>query len=154
MKIAWFLNRFLTYFGPPKMDQKSIKNRSSGSCWAKMAPRRYHLEPTWLQEPIFTHFLIDVRSISISQWKPCLQGISSIHHFCIQIPNWPHITITYIRPLEDRKKAWSRRHDNTLLTILEPCFHGARIWRITLPFHVLRVGGSAPHIYIYIYICI
>ena len=33
-----------------------MKNRSSGSSWAKMAPRRCHLEPTWLQEPIFIDF--------------------------------------------------------------------------------------------------
>ena len=38
------------------MDQKSMKNRSSGSSWAKMAPRRCHLEPTWLQEPVFEWF--------------------------------------------------------------------------------------------------
>ena len=57
LKIAWFLNRFLVHFGPPKMDQKSMKNRSSGSSWAKMAPRRCHLEPTWLQEPVFEGFV-------------------------------------------------------------------------------------------------
>ena len=43
-------------FWIPKMDQKSMKNRSSGSSWAKMAPRRCHLEPTWLQEPVFEWF--------------------------------------------------------------------------------------------------
>ena len=43
-------------FWTPKMDEKSMKNRSSGSSWAKMAPRRCHLEPTWLQEPIFIDF--------------------------------------------------------------------------------------------------
>ena len=43
-------------FWTPKMNQKSMKNRSSGSSWAKMAPRRCHLEPTWLQEPILTDF--------------------------------------------------------------------------------------------------
>ena len=30
-----------------------MKHRSSGSSWAKMAPRRCHLELIWLQEPIF-----------------------------------------------------------------------------------------------------
>ena len=43
-------------FWTPKMDQKSMKNQSSGSSWAKMAPRRCHLEPTWLQEPVFEWF--------------------------------------------------------------------------------------------------
>ena len=43
-------------FSTPKMDEKSMKNRSSGSSWAKMAPRRCHLEPTWLQEPVFEWF--------------------------------------------------------------------------------------------------
>ena len=43
-------------FWTPKMDEKSMKNRSSGSSWAKMAPRRCHLEPTWLQEPVFEWF--------------------------------------------------------------------------------------------------
>ena len=43
-------------FWTPKIDEKSMKNRSSGSSWAKMAPRRCHLEPTWLHEPIFEWF--------------------------------------------------------------------------------------------------
>ena len=43
-------------FWTPKIDEKSMKNRSSGSSWAKMAPRRCHLEPTWLQEPVFQWF--------------------------------------------------------------------------------------------------
>ena len=38
LKIAWFLNRFLKHFGPPKMDQKSIK----------IDPRGY-LGPRWIQ---------------------------------------------------------------------------------------------------------
>ena len=43
-------------FWTPQIDEKSMKNRSSGSSWAKMAPRRCHLEPTWLQEPVLKLF--------------------------------------------------------------------------------------------------
>ena len=56
MKIAWLLNRSFAYFGLRQMDCKSVNNASSGSSWAKMAPRRCHLEPTWLQEPVFEWF--------------------------------------------------------------------------------------------------
>ena len=65
LNIARILNRSLKHFGLPQIGQKSIKTRSSGSSWAKMAPRRCHLEPTWLQEPIF----IDLRSIFTWFWN-------------------------------------------------------------------------------------
>ena len=43
-------------FWTPQNGSTTNENRSSGSSWAKMAPRRCHLEPTWLQEPVFHHF--------------------------------------------------------------------------------------------------
>ena len=38
---------------------------NQGSSWAKMAPRRCHPEPTWLQDPIF----IDFKWIFTSFWN-------------------------------------------------------------------------------------
>ena len=64
LKIASFLNRFLKHFGLPKIGLKSVKTQSSGSSWAKMAPRRCHLEPIWLQEPIFIDFSMILEWIS------------------------------------------------------------------------------------------
>ena len=53
---CWVFESIFGAFWIPKMDTKFMKNRSSGLSWAKMAPRRCHLEPTWLQEPVFEWF--------------------------------------------------------------------------------------------------
>ena len=57
LKITAFSHRFFNTFDTSKWLPKSMKNRSSRSSCAKMASRRCHLEPTWLQEPVFEGFV-------------------------------------------------------------------------------------------------
>ena len=57
----------------PENGSTSMKNRSSGLSWAKMAPRRCPFEPTWLQEPILNDLLIDV--LIILGWCPIDFGL-------------------------------------------------------------------------------